>query len=154
MHWHKIEYLITCGLRPWYFDHTDTCQPSALPAATLAATMSPEAPHVLAQQQQLQQQLQQQQHNQFQPPAGQQQPWVYPGSYTGPNQATWPQLWQCQPGGGTACGGDVHAVVRAGQPWQSSPGSWQCDVNITLINKGNICRLCCGSDSLAGSLPV
>jgi len=27
-------------------------------------------------------------------------------------------------------------VVKVGQPWQSSPGRWQCDVNITLINKG------------------
>ena len=92
--------------------------------------MSPAAPHVLAQlphQQQLQQQLQ----------AGQQQAWAYPAPNAEPNQATVPQLWQGQPGGGTASGGGVQAVVKVGQPWQSSAGRSQCDVNITLINQGD-----------------
>lgn len=148
IHWHKIEYLTTCGLKPWYLDHTDTdtCHPSTLPPPALAATMSPEAPHVLAlqqqqqQQQQPQQQQQQQPHNQFEHPAGQQQAWVYAGISSVPNQATVLKQWQDPPGGGGASGFDVQAVVRAGQPWESSPGRWQCDISITLINKGDVSR--------------
>lgn len=132
IHWHKIEYLITCGLKPWYLEHIDAGQTQSLPPQQLAASMSPEAPHVQAQ-------TQQQQQNQFQPQAGQQQAWVYPGPTAEPNQATVPQLWQGQHGGGTASGNGVQAVVKMGQPWQSSPGRWQSDVNITLMNQGNLC---------------
>ena len=85
---------------------------------------------------QLQQQLPQQQQNQLQQQAGQQQAWVYPGFTAEPNQAPGPQLWQGQPGSGAVSGGKVQAVVKVGQPWQSSPGRWQSDVNITLINQG------------------
>ena len=127
VHWHKIEYLVTCGLQPWYLHHTDAGQTPPLPPHHLVATISPEAPHVLGQPQQ-QQQLQQQQ-----------QAWVYPSPGAEPNQATGPQLWQVQPGGGAASGGGVQAVVKVGQPWQSSPGRWQSDVNITLINQGDVC---------------
>lgn len=136
IHWHKIEYLTTCGLKPWYLEHTDAGQTQQLPPQHLAATMSPKAPHVQAQMQQ-----QQQQQNQFQQQAGQQQAWAYPGPTAEPHQATEPQLWQGQPGGGTGLGNGVQAVIKVGQPWQSSPGRWQCDVNITLINQGNFCRV-------------
>ena len=132
VHWHKIEYLMTCGLEPWYSNHTDIGQTPPLPPQQLVATMSPEAPHVLAQ-------LRQQQN---QPQAGQQQAWVYPGPSAEPNQATVPQLWPNQPGGGAVSGGGVQAVAKVGQPWQSSPGRWQCDVNITLINQGDLYRFC------------
>ena len=126
---------MTCGLEPWYLNHTDAGQTPPLPPQHLAATMSPEAPHVLAQQQ-----LQQQQQNQ--PQAGQQQAWVYAGPSAEPNQATVQQLWQGQPGSGAASGGGVQAVVKVGQPWPSSPGRWQCDVNIALVNQGDFYRFC------------
>ncbi|KAL0040077.1 hypothetical protein WJX79_005360 [Trebouxia sp. C0005] len=109
IHWKKIDYLISCGLRPWYLDNTNPgASPSSAPQPKHAPTLTPpgttpQAPYVLAQQQQ--------QPNQ---PAGQQQAWAYPGKISGQN-----------------------AVVKVGQPWQSSPGRWQCDVNITLINKGH-----------------
>ena len=131
--WHKIEYLITCGLKPWYLDHTDSRQTPAAPPQPTAANMAPEAPHVLSQQQQ------QQQANQHHAPAGQQQAWTYPGDSTGSNQATVAQ--QGQPGGGAASGGEVRAVVKVGRPWLSGPGSWQSDVNITIVNKGNFCNI-------------
>ena len=138
VHWHKIEYLMTCGLKPWYLDHTDVGQTPPLPPQQhLAVTMSPEAPHVLAQPQ-----LQQQQQNQFQPQAGQQQAWVYSAPTAEPNQAAVPQLWQGQPGGGGGADGGVSAVVEVGQPWQSSSEKWQCSVNITLINQGDFYRFC------------
>ena len=137
VNWHKIEYLMTCGLKPWYIDHTDAGQTPPLPSQHLAATVSPEAPHVLAQLQQ-----QQQQQNQFQPQAGQQQAWAYSGPTAEPHQATVPQLWQSQPDSGAASDARVRAVVRVGQPWQSNPGRWQCDVNVALVNQGDSYTFC------------
>ena len=93
--------------------------------------ITPEAPHVLAQHQQ--------QPNQFQQSAGQQQPWAYPGQGASPNQAQQGQQWQGAASDGGGSGGAVRAVVQAGQPWQSSSGLWQCDVNITVINNGEMC---------------
>ena len=143
IHWHKVEYLITCGLKPWYLDHTD---PRATPSSTPQTGpqpphMTPEAPHMLAQHQQGQQH--QQQPNQSQQPAGQQQAWAYPvqGSvpHMQPNQAQPQQQWHGAPSGGAGSGSGMQAVATVGQPWQSSPGRWQCDINITLINKGAAC---------------
>jgi len=135
IHWQKIDYLISCGLRPWYLDNTDPgASPSSTPqpnhAPTLTPTQStPAAPHVLVQQQQQPSQ-----------PIGQQQAWAYPVQTSGQNaqsdQSQPGQQWQSAPSGGAAAGNGVQAVVKVGQPWQSSPGRWQCDVNITLINKG------------------
>ena len=147
IHWKKIDYLISCGLRPWYLDHTDhgASSPSP-PQSNFAPTpnpnhITPEAPHVVAQQQQQQQQTNQ--------PAGQQQAWAYPVQTSGqnvqPNQAQPGQQWQSAPSVGAAAGSGVQAVVKVGQPWQSSPGRWQCDVNITLINQGEVSNtaVCC-----------
>ena len=155
IHWKKIDYLISCGLRPWYLDNTDPgAGPSSSPQSMFAPTPSPihitpEAPHVLAQQQQ---QQQQQQSNQL---AGQQQAWAHPVQTSGqnvqPNQSQPGQQWQSAPSGGAASENGVHAVVKVGQPWQSSPGRWQCDVNITLINKGVVSVLLCDSSVTAGS---
>ena len=134
IHWRKLEYLISCGLRPWYLDNTDPgANPSSAPQSSFAPTPNPnyttaEAPHVLAQQQQQQQQ------------EGQQQAWAYPVQTSSqnvqPNQSQSGQQWQSAPSGVSAAGSGVQAVVKVGQPWQSCPGRWQCDVNITLINKG------------------
>ena len=137
--WHKIEYLITCGLKPWYLDHTDSGQTPAVSPQPIAADMAPEPPHVLAQLQQ--QQQQQQQANQFQAPVGQQQAWTYPGLHSEASQAAVAQQWQRPPGGGADSTGGVRAVVKVGQPWQSSPERWQSDVNISIINKGDICNV-------------
>ncbi len=136
IHWHKMEYLISCGLRPWYLDHTEpgSAASTTLDSAPAPPHMTPEAPHVLAQHQQ-----QQQQPNQFQQSAGQQQAWAYPGASAGPNQAQPGQQWQGGPGSGGGSGNGVQAVVKVGQPWQSSPGRWQCDLNITLVNRGEVC---------------
>ena len=153
IHWKKIDYLISCGLRPWYLDNTDPgSTPSYSPQSNFAPTppphhITPQAPHMLQQQQQ-----QQQQPNQ---PAGQQQAWAYPVQTSSqnvqPNQSQPGQQWPSSPSGGAAAGSGVQAVVKVGQPWQSSPGRWQCDVNITLINKGVVSVLLCDSSATAGS---
>ena len=39
------------------------------------------------------------------------------------------QQWRCWNGG-------VQAVVKTGQPWEAALGRWQCDVNITIVNRG------------------
>lgn len=152
VHWRKLEYLISCGLRPWYLDNTDPgSSPPSAPQSNFAPTptpnhTTPQAPHVLQQQQQ--------QPNQ---PAGQQQAWAYPVQTSGQNvqpDQSQSQQWQSAPNGGTAAGSGVQAVVKVGQPWQSSPGRWQCDVNITLINKGVVSKLLfavCDSSAIAGS---
>ena len=51
------------------------------------------------------------------------------------------QQWQGSAGSGSPGGGSLQAVVKAGQPWQSSPGRWQCDVNITIVNRGMLAVL-------------
>ena len=152
IHWKKIDYLISCGLRPWYLDNTDPgASPSCAPHSNFAPTptpnhITPQAPHVLAQQQQQQQQQ----------PAGQQQAWAYPVQTSGQNvqlnQSQPGQQWQCAASGGAAAGSGVQAVVKVGQPWQSSPGRWQCDVNITLMNKGVLLLFAvCDSSAMEGS---
>ena len=146
IHWHKIEYLITCGLKPWYLDHTDSGQTSTAPHQSQTTAMAPEAPNMLAppqQHPQQHQQLQQHQHQLQQPDqtpvmTGQQQPWADPSTSSEPNQAVPVQLWQGQPGSGTQSAVAVQAVVQVGQPWQSGPGQWQCDVNLMMTNKGNL----------------
>lgn len=145
IHWQKIDSLISCGLRPWFLDHTEPDsalsqtsqapstwstnlsspqQPTPTPS-TLSTT--PGAPYVLPQQQQQQQAVQ------SQPPAGQQQAWDYPKPNAGAGNA---QQWQSPASGGSTGSGGVQAVVQAGQPWEAAPGRWQCDVNITLMNRG------------------
>ena len=83
IHWNKIDYLISCGLRPWYLDHSDpgSATPSQPPRTHQLnpSHVTPEAPHVLASLHQ-QQKLQQQLPNQAQLPPGQQQAWAYPVS--------------------------------------------------------------------------
>lgn len=165
IHWNKIEYLITCGLRPWFLDNTvpgsasSPQQPLLNPSNTLPnpqsnATPDPgQAPEVVQQQ-----------------PMGQQQAWPVPGqSQQGhfqqghlqqqgqtlkqqPQQSTAPgQQWPESVGGGGAAAAAVQAVVAVGQPWQAGPGKWQCDVNVSVKNTGVGCQQAQGHKSNACS---
>ena len=152
IHWNKIEYLITCGLRPWFLDNTipgsasSPQQPlpnsmaNAVPNSQSNADSGPgQAPELLQQQ-----------------PVGQQQAWSEPGQLQqghvqqghlqqGPapkqqlQQSTAPgQQWPGSVGSGGAAAGVLQAVVAVGQPWQAAPGKWQCDVNVSVKNTGTV----------------
>lgn len=142
INWQKIQYLITCGLRPWYLDNTtpaaamsdNSCQqpsPNLSSNLTQAAHLPPN-PHQPPQ-------LSPNPNNPTQPsqltqqqPAGQQQAWQTPQHL----QQAQPQLWQAASGSGSLSDGAFLAVVSTGQPWQAGPGTWQCDVNIVVKNTG------------------
>lgn len=126
INWQKIDYLITCGLRPWYLDNT-TPAASSLPQSNPMPKPMPN----------LSSNLGQALHPTQQQPAGQQQAWVMPQQTQHQQSvATQGQQWQVSSGGGPTSVGSLQAVVSVGQPWQAAPGKWQCDVNVVVKNTG------------------
>ena len=132
INWQKIEYLTTCGLRPWYLDNTTLAAASSQPPLQPPLHPKPH-PNLSSDPTQKLDPTQQQ-------PAGQQQAWEVPQQHAQqpqpqPSPASG-QQWQSASGGGGPSDGAFQAVVAVGQPWEAGPGKWQCDVNVTIKNTG------------------